>query len=1164
MKKNILPLVILFIVLLIISADYCHAQVNKHIIILYDFSGSVLRQSTSVRRANSYLTHILCQDTLRNSDLKNEADYLENFLPNYDLPQPLFEIGDKLTFFSFGINNNGIASVTPRCTTAEVFLKVFAEELLEKHGSYPSEIENSELAEFLKKYYPTTRTKKFNYTFSHYALPLSMKLLPEICPEHTIYLIISDFSFGQDQSNINDQILIRQFFRPYLNAVKDFEANFNENYQLTTLLTLNIGEGDGITIKAVKVSTVNRPIVIARSDDNPKIVKTGVEEYKLSKMKFTFENLDNFRVKNRYLIVTFSEKNEIREYPTQFVKGSLAEGEVTIADLSFKKSTISTSEKNAILKLRLEGTLNKNSPFLSPLSTVIESKEITIPVLHAPDSGITGIILTIFGVIIVGGIAIWGFVLRKPKLIPIIAKNFERLNDEENTIVIEWANRIFEVPISIKNKSDILNFNYPALEICIDNPIIPEEYLDKLDMIVITKNGDGGYKKRNFGEDIKLGKLGPNQERKVFLRLNLGKFPEPDALTKPIRVTASYKVGENKDDIPLNELNLVIRKGLGPFWLGIDPGTSASCIAGGDQLNNIELVKFHDKYVIPSLVSIRPNYKMTGEKKGLIEYTDGIACGEEAALLMRANRERTFYSAKKLIGYKFKRDIQINGSTISVTGQDVVKILSDYLIKEASRFFKNQRQGVQINKAVVAIPNNFTPLKIRKMVDAVRSSSAIEKVYHVYEAEAVTLYYLSNYVTFNEKRTDKIPAGVRENILVFDFGGGTINVSIIGLTRPISRSSNTEIEIMARVGYAIGGETFDRIIAEIIWKKLGEVVEYLPNPFKPINEIKNELNETEFDDWWKIGLRIRELAEKTKIQLSDKNRLTNEQFIAKYGKDKSENLSFNTKSILPLDILSEDTKNIISRFDEQKFTVELEEVLQNEEIEIVLTRLEEAIESALQIYREEKFDSIHSLIFSGRSSFFPSVRSRIKQRIEKIQGQKPFCVEDMDEEQLKLAVAFGAAYYAAENQNITLSKNKTLANYGYIVINPMKHSAHTFKNIIPINTPFDEENDKAEKIDNTKQNIEHNNKVIRFYQVNCEKSKAEEIINKEEKVKYNQIAEKVEINSNEIQRLKLSINSKDKFEGEIDDGMGAIEISADIEINDILEDNDENTTWLLG
>lgn len=1160
MKRKIIAHFSLAIVVLIsfFSSLKADVDVNKHIIVLYDFSGSVLNQSVELKRANQYLLKCICEDSITEKDLTCANDFIVNKIKKYNFSEPLFQSGDICSFCSFGINSDGIATVTASVTTHAAFFENFSKELIKIHDSYPNPNDNS-IKEFLKRNYPNAKTKKFNYTFSRYALPFACKVIPEFYPAHTIFAIVSDFKHGTDDANLADQLLIQRFFPTFLNATKHFEENFATTFKVLDLLTLNVGAINGIVIKVVEIQSALPATILLKSEEKPVLLKKGVDEYKLSKTKFRLQNLENFRVSERYILLNFPKAKQIKQYETQFVRGSLNQGEITVAELSIPRIEIPRSENIAKLKLKLVGKFNWEN---SPLSASIESNEISIPIQHSPSSKAGRIVLIVIAGLITIGLGTWGLAFRDPKVFFQIAKNYERLDDKDNTIVLDWSCREFRIPISLKNISDILNFNYPSPVVVVDTPIVPEEYQSLIDISLISENGDD-LRKRDFGEEIILGRLAPKNEKSVYLVIDLAKFPEPENKTNPIKFKVSYKVNIKNDYVPQLEYEIVIRRSLGQFWLGIDPGTSSSCIAGGDQLNNIELVKFYDSFVIPSLVTIRSDYVPQNDLKKINHYSDGIACGKEAELLMRANLDRTFYSAKKLIGYNVSRKIKLNDIDFSISGQDVVKILSDYMIKQSREYFTSQRAGVQINKAAVAVPNNFTPLKIAKMVEAVKNAVGIEKVHHVYEAEAVALYYLSNYETFNKNRFETIPPGVRENILIFDFGGGTINISVIGLTRPIFREDKVKLDILARVGYAIGGETIDRIIAGIIWNKIGEIKNYFtPDPFASLDEVL-KLEENIRNEWWRLSLNLKDLAEKTKVRISDRFRLSNDHFQKKYSEDISDKIIYDTKDVISYNYLNSQLQDIIDKMETKNIIIETDEIMNNDEILKVIKRLKEGIESVLNIYYETNLEPIHSVIFSGRSSFFPAVREKIKEKIEeKNKGQKPYYIEEMTEDEVKFAVAYGATYYAAEQENILLSKTKTLANYGYLIVNPIKRQADTFKNIIPIGTSFDENSDEAIGTDKN-QEVKHNNKLVRFYQVNCEKSKAEDTINNKEKEKYNQVAE-VRISSDFIESLTLRINLNDKFIGEIKDRKGSAPITANVEINDIKEDTDEKYSWLLG
>ncbi len=301
--------VLSFLFTSIINAD---VDIEKHIVLLYDFSGSVLNKNT-LNRANQYLTDIVCNRSLNQQDLISDNDFIVNKLRQYKFAEPLYQSGDIVTFCSFGINSDGIASVTASTTTRAAFFENFAKELVKLHDSYPNPSDRG-IREFLNRNFPNRTTPRFNYTFSRYALPLSFKVIPDFYPVHTIFVIVSDFRHGAEESNIADQLLIQRFFPTFLNATRQFEEIFATKYKIIDLLTLNVGTINGIVIKVIEIQTALPATISLKSEEKPVLSKKGVDEYKISKTKFKLSNLENFKVNERYILLNFPRSKQIKQY----------------------------------------------------------------------------------------------------------------------------------------------------------------------------------------------------------------------------------------------------------------------------------------------------------------------------------------------------------------------------------------------------------------------------------------------------------------------------------------------------------------------------------------------------------------------------------------------------------------------------------------------------------------------------------------------------------------------------------------------------------------------------------------------------------------------------------------------------------------------------------
>lgn len=137
----------------------------------------------------------------------------------------------------------------------------------------------------------------------------------------------------------------------------------------------------------------------------------------------------------------------------------------------------------------------------------------------------------------------------------------------------------------------------------------------------------------------------------------------------------------------------------------------------------------------------------------------------------------------------------------------------------ASRVFLGLREkareqyNVILSEATVAIPVGLAPEKRRKIREAA-GKAGIEITSFVSEPTAAF------YANYGELRSDS-------NIAVFDWGGGTLDVSIIANT-------DGKISEMATTGMNIAGDAIDRKIAERLHAKIsrkkGKNISYLDMP----------------------------------------------------------------------------------------------------------------------------------------------------------------------------------------------------------------------------------------------------------------------------------------------------------------------------------------------
>ncbi|MDR2785219.1 MAG: Hsp70 family protein [Treponema sp.] len=204
--------------------------------------------------------------------------------------------------------------------------------------------------------------------------------------------------------------------------------------------------------------------------------------------------------------------------------------------------------------------------------------------------------------------------------------------------------------------------------------------------------------------------------------------------------------------------------------VGIDLGTSTSeigCVVDGTPKI---IPNSQGKLVTPSVVHI-------GE--------DGaILVGEEAAEYLFTRPECTFLEVKRLTGSSEK--LKAHGKEYAP--EEIQAMLLSYLVRCAETFLKEK-----IERAVITVPAYFTDVQRRATAKAGELAGlSVERIINEPTAAALD-YGLSNLKEC-------------KNVLVYDLGGGTLDVTVLELFEGI-------IDVKASSGNNhLGGKDFDEII----------------------------------------------------------------------------------------------------------------------------------------------------------------------------------------------------------------------------------------------------------------------------------------------------------------------------------------------------------------
>nr|YP_009551026.1 Hsp70-type chaperone [Pseudellipsoidion edaphicum]QAA11963.1 Hsp70-type chaperone [Pseudellipsoidion edaphicum] len=270
--------------------------------------------------------------------------------------------------------------------------------------------------------------------------------------------------------------------------------------------------------------------------------------------------------------------------------------------------------------------------------------------------------------------------------------------------------------------------------------------------------------------------------------------------------------------------------------VGIDLGTTNSVVA---------VVQAGTPIVIPNAEGFRTTPSIVAYALKTKELIVGALAKRQSVL----NPENTFYSVKRFIGSKAK-EIKEESKQVSynITQDETgnVKIYSPLLDKsfspeeisshvlkklgdDASKFLNQP-----IAKAVITVPAYFNDSQRQATKDAGKIAG-LEVLRIINEPTAAALAYGL------EKKTN-------ETILIFDFGGGTFDVSILEVGDGV-------FEVLATAGDShLGGDDFDSAI-----------MKYVISDFEEKEGIT--LHQSNSNDKQALQ-RILEASEKAKIELS--------------------------------------------------------------------------------------------------------------------------------------------------------------------------------------------------------------------------------------------------------------------------------------------------------
>jgi len=264
--------------------------------------------------------------------------------------------------------------------------------------------------------------------------------------------------------------------------------------------------------------------------------------------------------------------------------------------------------------------------------------------------------------------------------------------------------------------------------------------------------------------------------------------------------------------------------------IGIDLGTTNSCISIMDGKEPKVIENAEGKRTTPSIIAFTENENLVGEpaKRQMVTNPAGTIYAVKRLIGRRGDSETT-NSIKKIVPYKIVTAdngdawVEVRGKKYSPS---MISAMTLQKMKETAEAYL----GEKVDKAVITVPAYFNDAQRQATKDAGKIAG-LEVLRIINEPTAAALAY----------GLDKKSA---KTIAVYDLGGGTFDISVLELGEGVFEVKSTNGDTF------LGGEDFDLRLQN-----------YLADEFKKESgiDLRND----------PLALtRLKEAAEKAKIELS--------------------------------------------------------------------------------------------------------------------------------------------------------------------------------------------------------------------------------------------------------------------------------------------------------
>ena len=271
--------------------------------------------------------------------------------------------------------------------------------------------------------------------------------------------------------------------------------------------------------------------------------------------------------------------------------------------------------------------------------------------------------------------------------------------------------------------------------------------------------------------------------------------------------------------------------------IGIDLGTTNTVVTYRDKKGKIRVFKEKGESVIPTAV-----YLLTKNE---------CLIGEEALVKGRFNPKSLITNFKYDMGENRKKTYKAeNGDRVSLNSTQIARMVLEEVLKKVIKKIMKEFPGEDIEKAVITVPAKFNPIQ-KDNTKRAAIEAGIQDIKLALESTAAAIAYAEE-------------NSINSKILVYDFGGGTFDVSLIEKTGTGFR------EIVTPEGDRhLGGNLITKRVADYLFEKIENEVGL------PIPNDRDEFDSDDYDFDYPEDIYVKnyntvyEIAEKIKKDFSD-------------------------------------------------------------------------------------------------------------------------------------------------------------------------------------------------------------------------------------------------------------------------------------------------------